>query len=484
MNLSLASLVLAGAGLSLVAAAAGDGAPAGTSNKPAVSAVRESAPDKEVAAWFRDNTLPLRDVNPGGAADDLRPLQRTLAGVRIVGMGETTHGTKEIYQVRHRLLRYLVEEMGFTGLAIEASHSAAQRVNDYVLNGAGDRAAALTGLGTSMWDTQEFSAVLDWMRTYNQSAPAARKVRFHGLDMCDTHVGREKVLVYLRTVAPERVAPTEQLFQRIADGEALGWSLAHQKIDAELLRQFENLSDFVAARRDAFTRRTSAAQFEQIADHLRVLRQWLVVNLPEQTPPGLTKKPGLNNFVRSKYLAENLIHVVEKDEPRAKVAVWAHTYHLGVGFPDTDPAAASTIVPTMGQYLREHFGPQYYVFAVELNGGPYLARVGLPDKSLGDFKVVDLPAAPTGSVPWYLAHSGRDYALLDLRGTPPPPHIARWLDAPQVMHVVSWVYALPPRWYFEMAPPKVYDGIIFVGNGSASTPTPNALKAVAARASH
>lgn len=134
-----------------------------------MDALRENEP--VITSWLQDNAIPIRHLEAGNGFTDLQPLKRLFEDARIVGLGEATHGTREFFQLKHRLLEFLVMEMGFTGLAIEASYAACQPINDYVLHSKADRAAVLTGQHYVVWDTEEFSAMLDWIRTYNQGVP-------------------------------------------------------------------------------------------------------------------------------------------------------------------------------------------------------------------------------------------------------------------------------------------------------------------------
>ena len=62
---------------------------------------------------------------------------------RIVSLGEATHGTREIFQLKHRMLEYLVERMDFTVFGIEASYPDCVAIDEYVRTGKGDAEAAL-----------------------------------------------------------------------------------------------------------------------------------------------------------------------------------------------------------------------------------------------------------------------------------------------------------------------------------------------------
>jgi erythromycin esterase len=438
----------------------------------------QTLPRDEIKAWLRAHAAPLAHVVDANW-QDLETLRDILRSVTIVGLAESTHGTREFFQVRHRLLRFLVTEMGFNVLAIEASHSAAQMVNEYIKDGKGYRDAALTGLGFVMWDVVEFAEVLDWLRNYNQTVPDARKVLFYGVDVWNTRVARESVLAYLAVVAPSRVSSIQALFQTIATAEARGMMLAHEHVTRSGYFELQELEAFLTAERDVFIRSTSAAEFERISEHVRVILQWmrtcLTDELDDEWPSGLPKMSTMNNFARSRYMAENLVEMLRRGATDRKVVLWAHVFHLGVGFEDS----AHGRVPTMGEYLREQFDDRYYVFGLELGDGEYLARTWLPDNTLGDLKVADIPRAPKGSLPWHLLNLSMGALLLDLRHPPEGAAVAQWLSSPMPTHVISWAHRDSTSLYVSRVIGKVYDGIIFIAQTSATTPTRNALKSAA-----
>ena len=94
--------------------------------------------EEAVITWLRQNTMPIQHIEAGHGFDDLQPLKALLKDVKVVGLGEATHGTREFFQFKHRLLEFLVTEMGFTALVIEGSYTGFQPINDYILHGAGD----------------------------------------------------------------------------------------------------------------------------------------------------------------------------------------------------------------------------------------------------------------------------------------------------------------------------------------------------------
>src|SRR6266540_48671 len=103
--------------------------------------------EEVVIRWLQQNAIPIQHIEAGHGFADLQPLKTLLQDVKVVGLGETTHGTREFFQFKHRLLEFLVTEMDFTAFAIEASYASCQPINDFVLHGTGDLAAVLTGPG-------------------------------------------------------------------------------------------------------------------------------------------------------------------------------------------------------------------------------------------------------------------------------------------------------------------------------------------------
>src|SRR5262245_16406774 len=166
-----------------------------------------------VIAALKAHEIQIKFIEAGHGFSDLQPLKRIFKNVRIVGLGEETHGTREFFQFKHRMLEFLVKEAGFRVFAIEASYSACQNINDYVMGKMDDGKKALDSQGFWTWNTEEVRAMMDWMRAYNASVTGDRKIKFVGFDIQANETGRAKILEYLKRVAPDRVADTEAFFQ-------------------------------------------------------------------------------------------------------------------------------------------------------------------------------------------------------------------------------------------------------------------------------
>lgn len=406
-----------------------------------------------IVAALRENAIPLRHVEAGSGFADLQPLKQVWKDVRVIGLGEITHGTREFFQVKHRLLEFLVRELGFTAFAIEASYSNTQPINDYVLHGRGDRATVLTGQGWIVWDTEELAALLDWMRAYNATVPDEKKVRFHGMDVFWNEVGQQKVLAYLRRVAEDRVLAADSLFQAIAREEAKR-PVQDTVVLAKALPRVQALESYLGDRRDALIARSSAREFEDALQHVRVMRRALTPN------------------ARTNAMADNLRFIIDHERPGTKFVLWAYDGHL---------ASNDTVSRTIGRSMRDAFGEQYYAVATAFNQGSYQTRVIQPNQPAGDLRAVVAPPAPTGSLPWYLSRTGMGNLFLDLRALPADPVIQKWVRTPLATQGFGWANHDIVKSYRAMSFKALFDGIVFIERTTPSRPTSNAQANVAKR---
>src|SRR5438552_11902032 len=117
----------------------------------------ESPASVSLITSVRSRALPLRN------SKDLDPLMGRIGDARYVLLGEASHGTHEYYTWRAALSRRLIEEKGFTFLAVEGDWPDCYRINRFVrgLPDAGnDAREVLHGFRrwpTWMWANEEIA---------------------------------------------------------------------------------------------------------------------------------------------------------------------------------------------------------------------------------------------------------------------------------------------------------------------------------------
>ncbi|MEV5887006.1 erythromycin esterase family protein [Streptomyces sp. NPDC052020] len=403
----------------------------------------------DIVRWLTEHAHPLSTLTPGAPTQDLKPLGEALRGTRIVGLGESTHGTSEFFRLKHRIVEFLVREEGFTTLAVEASQSAGHALDAYVRHGTGDPERLVARLGFWTWRTQEMLVLVEWLRAHNRDLPEERRIRFVGTDPQRCADSVETVTDFLRRMVPERAADARVL-------EVLAHARPSSLPDPgrALMRHAEEIARLVAERRE---RSGPGDGADQALEHARILvRAADLVTRPFDPPAGED-----NVFAaRDRYMAEAVTRLLD-DDPGARVVVWAHNGHITKG-------AYGQRVPALGSKLRERYGEAYYALALFFGKGSFLAR---RDDDLQGPPVRHRIGTGIRSLEARLADAVRGDYYADLRtGTSP------WLNAPQVQRSFG---ANVPRFVYRfhtapLVPAQDYDGLAFVARSTCSHPLPGA----------
>ncbi|MFJ9772916.1 erythromycin esterase family protein [Kitasatospora sp. NPDC101157] len=412
----------------------------------------------DVTRWLAANAVPLDSLDAGHPAADLAPLRPVLDGVRIVGLGESTHGTAEFFRLKHRLLEFLVRELGFGALAMEASAASAEAVDAYVRYGTGDPVAALDRLGFWTWKTYEVLALVEWLREHNRALPEARRVRFVGIDPQRSADSAGELHAFLRQVAPERAAAVHATLRAIGDSTPAG----DPEGAGELLDSARQLLAELEEARAAHTATAGAAATDRAIAHARNLVR--AADLAGRSPLGTDGAVEEGSLAaRDRYMAEAVAELHETTGLRT--AVWAHNSHVMTG-------RYAAGVPAMGRHLRERYGDDYYALGLLLGKGAFRARTGStrarPPRRHG------IGGGGPKSVEGQLAAAHRGDHLLDLRAARGEPAVERWLAE---RHFLRSFGAGVPRfsYRFELAPTVLaeeYDGLAYVRRSTCSRPLP------------
>ena len=408
----------------------------------------------EVVSWLRGHQAPLRTAVAGQGYDDLRPLAAIVGKARIVALGEATHGTREFFQLKHRVLEYLVAEQGFTVFAIEANWPESLAVDDYVLHGTGDPAKALAGLYFWTWNTEEVLDMIRWMRTYDADPAHARKVRFLGFDMQTASVACPAVAAYLEKVDPayaKEVAATLAGLREAAR-EVTPASAAALSSARALLARFD-------ARRDAYVAASSRREWDLARQHAVIVEQVAELGAAQTLD------------YRDRAMAENVGWILAHEPAGTRMVVWAHNAHInyseGAGY------------TSMGECLRRGFGADFLNIGFVFNQGAFqaMSQSGQGGRRLAEFS---LGPSPESNLAAAFSRTGAPLALLDLRSRPATGPVTAWLTSPHPMRETGALFVSEA----DMTEPVVitdrFDAILFVDRTTRARPN-RAAGAVPAR---
>jgi erythromycin esterase len=429
--------------------------------------ISEQKPDppvtaEERAAIVRDigaRALPLKTVLAGSGADDLAGLDGIIDDARIVSLGEASHGTAEFFQMKHRLLEYLVEKKGFTVFAIEGNWPEAEVADRYIKTGEGDAAAALAAMYFWTWQTLEVRAMLDWMRAYNLRRGDRPALSFTGFDMQTTSVAMQRVLDLLGQIDSTDRKTAEALYDGITKLQTNDTPDSAADISAEdKARLRDNAAAVLAlieAKREAILKVAAAEGYRDARQAARIVMQAVAMF----TAAG----GGLHE--RDRAMADNVRWLVEERFPGEKIVLWAHNGHVG-----TTPQLGEK---NQGMHLRDRYGDQMVVVGFASHHGEVRAKRMTEGKFMpgGPAALPLAPPLPT-SVESVFHEAGLPRFILDLRRLPDDSALGRWLATPRPHRSFGAVYDpdLPSEFFERTILLQTYDAIIFIAESTAAKP--------------
>ncbi len=391
---------------------------------------------KPFVAWARENAIPVVTTEPGQGFDDLQRFKEMIGSARVVGLGESIHAAHEFFKVRHRLTEFLVEEMGFTAVAMETGFAEAVKINEYVL---GRREEPDQWKGN--WFTwglgaeQELLALVRWMRRYNEDPTHERKLRFYGIDVPVAYssplTAVEGAWAYLDEVDPGYAASSrETLLPLVEPFLGQGGGVRQVSVDkySRLAEEARNayavaIGDLIAwleIWRVQYIHRSSEEAYEW-ALRQAVLSRQLDRSYRHRAalPPGFWEalEPGVElPGPRDAGMAENLVWALQREGPKGRIVLWAHNSHLQK-YPMVWREPRMT---QLGEYFESMVGDEY------LSVG-FTYSQGAPSGWASYQTEVSKPAPP-GSLDAAMAQVGLPMFVLDLRRAPREGPVYEWLN--------------------------------------------------------
>lgn len=415
-------------------------------------------PSPSNLSWLSKHVAPLRRVTPelagAGRDDDLALFAEIVGDARIVALGESTHGTREFFLVKHRLLEYLVRHSGFRVFAIEANQLAVERINRYVNGGPGTAQEVMRAM-FRVWNTEEFLGLVEWMRLHNAAFPG-NAVRFIGFDMQDHRTPYDSLQAFLGRVDAALVPRLTALAGEYRAQSS--WATPHLPDTTRLRWHYDAnaLFELVSGRRAAWLARATTAADTMAAEWAvqaaNLLRQAAMANVALSSPE------------RDSLMAANLDWSLRTQAPGARAVVWAHDVHVSRG---GDERLSFNEGAQMGAFLSRWYGDAYRAFSLLTSEGTYSAT-----RSFSDHRMIEAEAfpAPANSLEGALHALGAPPEavgfVVDLRPARATEG-GEWLRRPRPIRHVGFA-AYDYGFELNAVLPLEFDGVVFVARTSAS----------------
>jgi erythromycin esterase len=357
--------------------------------------------DQRIDVAYADEVTRL--AVPLSSAADLDPLLRRTSGARVVMLGEASHGTHEYYRWRATLTRRLIEEQGFSFVAVEGDWPDCERVDRSVRGRPGapeDPRAALEAFErwpTWMWANEEVMDFCRWLRSYNADRPVIDRAGFHGLDVYSLWESLRVILLHLREHDPAEVPAALaayrcfEPYQEDPQQYALATRFLPAGCEDEVIELLVRLRERAAAGVD---------------DEFSVWQNAEVLVGAERYYRTMVASGRDSWNIRDRHMADTLDRLLAHYGTGARAVVWAHNTHVGDARA-TDMADAGEF--NIGQLARARYGAGTVVL---VGFGCHRGTVIAGQSWEAPMQAMPVPPARAGSVEDILHQYAPEAALL------------------------------------------------------------------------
>ncbi|MFX0541460.1 erythromycin esterase family protein [Roseovarius sp. S4756] len=271
---------------------------------------------------------------------------------RVVLLGEASHGTSEFYAARAAITRRLVEEHGFSIVAIEADWPDAAMIDRHIRQKPYE---AMSGtpfarFPTWMWRNKEFDSFMHFLAQHNRARPMEDRVAFYGLDLYNMNASMAAVLSYLDKTDDQAAALARERYACLAPwartpaayGRAAltqGFSLCEKAVTQILVDLLKKQLEYNSKDGDRFF--DAAQNARLVANAERYYRV-------------MYHGSALSWNLRDQHMFQTLRQILDHAGPDKKVVVWAHNSHIGDAR-HTDMGRSRGEL-NIGQLCREEYG--------------------------------------------------------------------------------------------------------------------------------
>lgn len=390
--------------------------------------------------WIKGKAIAFSLDSPSSLNAALDRLMASLdPSLRLLGLGEALHGGEEILLLRNQIFQRLVEEHGFSAIALESSFPRGHAVNEYV-SGRGPESyddLREAGFSHDFGRLEANRELVEWMKEYNADGARRTKLRFYGFDSPTEMMFADSprqvihfVLDYLESIDGAGSGRDEdrQQIDRLL-GQDSSWENPAAMMDPEksvgltpdactLRIQVENLIAELQVRRPELVAKSDEDRYLEAVHFAEMGRQLLNYHaaLARVSEPCVSEQGrrivqclGL----RDAMMADNLAYAVRREQGReggGKVLAFAHNSHLKLGKAEWQMGGFALSWWPAGAHLSQIFASQYAVIGTAV-GVSAANGIGQPEEGTLEARLLSVP----GPVRLIATEKGRGLAESEMQ---------------------------------------------------------------------
>mgnify|MGYP003608071173 FL=1 len=357
----------------------------------------------EIVALLNKAATPLESTA------DLDPLIDYIGDSKYVLLGEASHGTHEYYTWRAKITQRLIQEKGFSFVAVEGDWPDCYRLNRYAkgyLDSGEDIFSVMNKFNrwpTWMWANWETAAFIEWLKVFNENLPIDKKIGFYGLDVYSFNESMNPIIQFLEKNDLKALAfakTVQKCFEPYNKDEGRSYAKASSYIPEICEKEIIDLLTEI---------QKNIPNYNHDAENVLSIEQnAFIARNAEKYYRAMLKRSSASWNIRDEHMVSTIARLMKFHGKNAKIIVWEHNTHIG------DARAtemANTGMLNVGQLLREQHSSDG---VVAVGFGSYKGSV-IAGREWGDsMRKIKVPEAVQGS--WehsfHVAGNGKNKLLL------------------------------------------------------------------------
>jgi erythromycin esterase len=395
---------------------------------------------------------PIVPTQIGQKIDDLSFLDSWIKKPKVVGLGEVTHGTKEIFQFKSRLVQYLALKKKAQAIVIEANMADCFGINQYITTGEGNPSELIRNLRIATMNYKEYVDLLVMLKDINLSRKQQDKIEFWGYDVQAPQAAAKMAMDYFEKnglILPDTVKNVVTAL--IKTGNNI-FAINPKNVPV-YSKAIDSLYTMVAAHKATMLNTNNKAIFLFHERLIYVVKQSFVL---------FTAKSQMDAFfMRDKLGFENIKWIIEAKK-KHPVIFWAHNAHV------LKKELLYDKFVTTGNCLADVYKGDYVAIGSVFYEGTVRA---IKDEKLRKYEDIEMPTAEANSAEAFLAAQPYENYFLHIGIASKVRPWTKVLTDSTVIRSIGSAYqpTQPGRNYRKTLFSQQFDLLFFIRKSSAPT---------------
>ena len=273
--------------------------------------------------------------------------------VKVIGLGEATHGNAEFQELKLDVLKVLVEKYDVISFAMEMDYGEGVIINDYISGHSGMTIdEVMDRISFRIYRTEEIRSLIEWMREYNDLHDG--KLSFYGFDLQNPEVD----LALIRDFVNQNSigGNPEGAFEAFLNGEA---SLRDESLNPAF-EELDRLRSDLESNKEIYR---ELYNYDRILDCIENVFRARELSVKHAGDNGMVE----GSAYRDQMMAKKVMEISET-LVNSRMMITGHNGHIGY---------AGNFVRTMGSFIRDELGDAYFAIGTDY----FITSCNMPDSS-------------------------------------------------------------------------------------------------------